>query len=268
MGLAVVTVGGAATIGAGPVYTAVTPATGDSFQVGQFNASNDTAKLEGLSINGVVNSHARIRSPRMADDTYGISTAFGLAPAHLAFEEMAAEQLYPGDQLTVELLGTAADVYAVALTTYYSNLPGADASLKMWGDISGSIDHIISREVACSTPSAAGIWSDTLVNTTEALYKANAYYAVLGYTCTTGICAVAVRASETGNYRVGGPGVNRSEVTANWFVDQSNAHQTPHIPVFNANNQNQTYVSIIDNAATAGVTVSLILAQLSTTFTP
>ena len=142
--------------------------------------------------------------------------------------------------------------------------PGAVARLYSWADISGNVKSIKALEVDCVTSATIGQWSDTLITATENQLHARTDYAVLGYEASVAVVTVAIKGQETGNLRVGGPGPTSSFPTSDYFVQMSNMHGTPHIPVFNADNRNSVYVSTAANTASVATKVTLILAEMAT----
>jgi hypothetical protein len=245
--------------GAGPTATA--PAPGDNLTVRNFNNATDTAILEQLIRRGVTAGYARVRSPRLHDNVTGINMYSGEAVDTLGIPMPANQLLYPADNLITEISGGGAETDAVVFTVYYSNLPGITARLANWGDISGIIKNVKAFQTAA--PAGANAWTDTVVTTTENQFHADADYAVLGYRASANCAAVGVKAPETGNLRVCGPGTTTTLDTTDWFVRQSNQNNLPMIPIINANNRFGWFVSAVDVAAVAGLIVTLVCAELS-----
>jgi hypothetical protein len=258
---AIDTVVGAAT-NPGAAFTAVTFDSGDSGVVRNF-AQTDSAYLERITRVGGTSGAARILSPLLHDNVRGITFTSAESPTHYLMPQQRGERLNPQDTLTVQVTGGAAETDVVALSIYYSNLPGATARLYNWSDIMPLIAHIKPMEVDCTNSATKGAWTDTVITTTENLLKANTDYAVLGYVTDISQAMVGLKGTETGNLRVCGPGATLTDTTTNFFVEWSQREGTPHIPVFNAANSGSTFVSTCDITASTTPKVQLILAQLS-----
>lgn len=246
---------------AGPTAGTTGPS-GDSLTVRNFNAP-DTAQLENIIRQGATLGFTQVRSPLLHDNVRGIRVTPFESPSVFSIPGVAAQRLYPQDNLICEMSGGAAETDIAALCIYYSNLPGVAARLHSWGDIAGSIKSIKPVAVAVTSSATIGAWSDTLITSTENLLHANTDYAVLGYMTNAALGVIAVKGTDTGNLRVGGPGSTSELVTTNQFVYLSQQRGNPYIPVFNAANANNTFVSVAASTASVAATVELILAELS-----
>ena len=239
---------------------------GDSTQVRVFpgTAYGDifAAILQGTSPPRIL----QVRSPLMHDNTRGLEWETNEAPAQFLFPPQAAQQVQPGDTLTVSMDAAASSDTIAALSMYYSSLPGVSARLASWGDIAGSVKSIKPVEVDVTSSATIGAWVDTLITTTENLLHANSDYAVLGFEASAALGVVGVKGQETGNLRICCPGSATTQDITNYFVLLSDRHQRPMIPVFNGFNAPAYYVSCAANTASVASKVQLILAELSTRF--
>lgn len=261
MGQAIDTIMGIAT-NPSTTPTALTMASGDSLTVRSF-AQPDTAKLEQMLRRGATAGLFRVRSPLLIDNVTGLALRTSETPSQLLLPREVGQPLQSGDTLIAELTGGSSEVDLGALVVYYSNLPGAAPRLYMWSDISALIKNIKGMEVDVTSSGTAGVWGDTVFTTTENLLPADTDFAVLGYTLDTALAVVAVKGTDTSNLRIGGPGAVASGLTSHFFVDQSNYHGTPHIPVFNSNNRSGMFVSVADSGTSTASKVTLVLAELS-----
>jgi hypothetical protein len=262
MPLAIDTVVGTAS-NPGATFTAVTPNAGDSTTV-RNAPSTSSIMLEQVVRAGATSGAVRVRSPLLHDDVQGLHWYSAQDPSVLLMPPQAGQKLRSGDNLIVELTGGTAETDLAALVIYYSDLPGAQARLHSWGDIAGNVANIETVHVTTLAAGTAGTWADTPIINTENLLKADTDYAVLGYVVEEAAGGViGVRGSETGNLRVCGPSTNDDFETSYFFVDQSQRHGTPHIPVFNSNNRASFYVSTALTPASQ-VDVTLVCAQLAT----
>ncbi len=263
MGIAIDTILGKAT-NPGTTFTAITRATGTPSAVRSFAAS-DLAQIEMIVRQGATSGAVRILSPLLVTNVRGITFTTGESPAVWMLPPTIGQKVQSGDTLTVQLTGGTAESDVVGYSIYYNNLPGAAARLFNPGTVLGSIEYIKPVQVTVTSSATIGAWSDTLITHTENLLKAGKTYAVLGYTVSSALAVVGIKGSETNNFRVCGPGATSTLDISSWFLDVSRRHGTPHIPVFNADNRTTVYVSVAADAATVTSTVTLILAQLSTT---
>lgn len=266
MGVAVDTIVGSAT-NPGATVTAVTFATGDS---GAVRNSTEVAPtlLEGIWRNGAAAGVVRVRSPLLHDFAQALRFRGLAANADRLTAHDFAQVVRPQDTLTVEVTGGAAEVDSAALQIWYGDLPGASAILKMPGDIMGSIEQYIGQEVATTSGAAAGGWGDTAVNATFDNFKANRWYAVIGYETDAKVTAIALKGPDTSNLRVGGPGSTTRQETRDYFARLSEKTGRPHIPVFNSANKSGTFVSTNDVGAATTANVTLICALLSPSWAP
>jgi hypothetical protein len=243
-------------------FTTVTMNQGDSANIRSF-PSTSTALLERVSRGGASSGAVRVTSPLLHDAIRGITFTTPQNPAVFLMPQMAPQQVYPQDALTIQVTGGTAETDLAALSIYYNSLPGSDARLHNWGDIASLIQYIKPVEVDVTNSATIGTWTDTVITTTENILKANRDYAVLGYVTDTACSVVGIKGSETGNLRICGPGTTLTEDTSNYFVDWSNREGTPHIPVVNSANAPSIFVSTADVVASSTPKVQLVLALLS-----
>lgn len=264
MGLAVDTIGLHATA-AGAAGKAATVSTGDTLTVRAFPQAA-TAKLAAIFRHDetATEGFVQVKSPRLANNVTGIKVRALGNPSTNLLGSGGQQSLYSTDTLVANISGVATATHTTfaALQVYYSTLPGVAARLHSWGDISGAVQNIFTQTVTIDV-AVAGTWVTKLSNATADLMAANTTYALLGYLVDLAYGCVGIKALETGNLRVCGPGTTRPEVTAGYFVDQSNRLGLPFIPVVNSNNRGNVNVTANAGAAAAGK-VSLLWAELST----
>lgn len=260
MGIAIDTVLGEVTNSAALIPATI--AAGDSTTVRSF-PPGATATLEYLAYQSTVAGTVRVTSPMLHDNVRGISYSPAESPAAFLLPRDTGQPLVSQDTLLLQASNAAAGVTAVGLGIYYSNLSGQSARLHSWGDISGLIKNIKPLTVAVAANATVGQWSDTLITATEDLLHANQDYAVLGYDLSAALAVVGIKGQETGNLRVCGPGASSTLNISDYFVSLGERMGTPHIPVFNSANKNNTYVSVASDTASAAATVTLILAELT-----
>ncbi len=260
MGLAVEIITGHITNAA--AFAGVTPNTGDSFNVRDFNEQVG-ARLEDVWGNQVTSQTIRIRSPRMHDSSNGIRLVTFPAQTRALMPHESEEPMYPSDALTVESSGTAAEVDIVAYMMYYRDLPGITARLETWDALKSRVQHILALQQTLAAPAVAGDYgAGTAIDSVASALKANTDYAILGYILAAECGTVGIKGTDFGNLRVGGPGSGEADDTREWFVRQSMLHGTPHIPIFNSNNKGNVLVDQSKVALTT-TAASFILAELA-----
>lgn len=240
---------------------------GDSFAIRAF-ASPAFGRIDWLSRQGATEGFVQVKSPRFHDAQRGLQLIESETPAVRLLPQDVGQPVYPADNLTVVLSGGTAEVDAGAFGVYYSDLGGGSSRYYQWGDISGSVVNLKPVEVDVAAQATSGAWTDTKINATEDNLKADVYYAVLGYTVDAAAIAVGIKGPETGNYRCCGPGSTLTIATDEYFVRMAERHGRPYIPVINANNRNNIFVSTALVSTAATPKVQLILAELAGSFSP
>jgi hypothetical protein len=198
------------------------------------------------------------------DNVEGIQYITPETPGEFLFPKGAAQTLRAQDTLSVTTTGGTAESDLVYLSLYYNDLPGIAARLRMPADVFPHIQQYKVLNTAVTTSATTGTWNDTVITTTEDLLIANRDYAVLGYITDVAVAVVAVKGTDTGNLRIGGPGTAASRDTSNFFIEWSDREGTPHIPIINSANKGSIFISAADSAASTAVKVQLILALMDT----
>lgn len=243
--------------------TALTMNTGDSANVRAFGEGANPL-LENAWTQQATAGTLRIRSPRMHDSTQGVRLTANAALPRPLLPIGTEQRLYQTDTLTLEILGGGAEVDAAAFLTYYGNVGAGAGRFAMWEQIKPLIANYLTVEVAVTGPTVSGDWSaGNLLTSFTDLLKADTFYAVLGYELNTASLAVAIQGPDTGNYRVGGPGILAANETRSWFKDLSQAHGTPHIPVINSQNDGATNAMVARVGAGGTIVVGFVMAELT-----
>lgn len=258
---------GVATIAAGPVFTAAAAGAGSTFSV-RNAALTSGVQLVDTWFKGPHAGQIRITSPNLVPVANGIRLFCPTGLADFQLPRDNNQSLIPQDALAISLNGTALDVNGVAIQSYYENLPGGAMVLKNPGDISGVTDFVFSWPCAAAASATAGAQGSTPITTTVDSSSANTWYAVLGYQTDTTVLAAGISGVDTSQLFVGGPGDPVGHKTYHYFEELSMLTGQPCIPLFNSANKGSTNVVVVDNVASTTVNVSLILAQLVSTYTP
>jgi len=248
---------------AGAGVLAATPNGGDTFTVQNFQFT-DTAFLDEVWANGATTDFVRVRSPRMHDANQGVRARVAGILGLPLLPEDAGNELYPADTLTTEIDATGAGTGAVALLNYYNNLPGVAARLATWAEVSDRIKQISGVDVALGAIPAIGSYSaGNAINSLFDNFQAGSDYALLGYATSASRLAIAIQGQDTGNLKIGGPGIADVRSTRDWFIRMAERSGRPYIPIIAANNKGSTNVFQADNAASAAINVTLFMGELA-----
>lgn len=243
--------------------TALTMNTSDSAAVRSYG-DGATYALENAWTQQATAGVLRIRSPRLHDSTQAIRLQANAALPKALLPLGAEQRLYQTDTLTLEIQGGGAEVDAAAFLIYYGNVSSGGGRFATWEQIKPLIRNYLTVQVDVVGPTTSGDWSaGTNFTNFSDLLHADTNYAILGYTLDTASLAVAVRGPDTGNYRVGGPGELNADETREWFKRLSQAHGTPHIPVFNSQNKGATQAFVARVGAGGTINVAFNLVELA-----
>jgi hypothetical protein len=207
----------------------------------------------------------RVRSPRMHDNVNGIRIDTIASDAKPLLPWGCAQQLYPNDNLIVELAGsaTAGDIEYVTLLEYFEDLPGINARLHTWDQIKGRIEQLLTVENTIATGTTAAYTGAEAINAEIDQFQQGVDYAILGYKVDVECQAVGYRAPDFGNLRVGGPGDEVDpDLYSDWFCKLSRLYELPAIPVFNGSNKASVLIDAVQDENGTDTTVTTYLARL------
>ncbi len=234
---------------------------GDSLGVRSFDPPA-WARLEGVTLMGSSVEQVRILSTRLHDNVTGLTWESAESPTQFLLPKDVGEPLYSSDTLTVQMSAAASSDTIAALNIYYSDLQGVDQKLATWAQVKSSMIRMKIIEVAVTTSATIGAWTDTVITTTENQLKADYSYALLGFESTVAVGVVGLKGPGTGNMRVCAPGSTETLEMTSYFIEMSERHGTPHIPIFKANDRAATNISVAANTASVATHVYAVLAQL------
>jgi hypothetical protein len=233
--------------------------TGQSLQV---RATQAPVHLEQLWSENATGGAMRVHSPRMHDTTNGIRSRVDAATPQPLLPYRTRELMYELDTMTVETTGGAAEVDTQFLLMSYDDIEGSNANIKGWQEIEPMVKKIMGVEVSPKT-GTEGKWGTPVpLNHSEDLFKRPLRYAILGYTVSAAVGAVAVRGVEPGQLRYGGPGIVNPDVTQEWFVRLALETSLPAIPVFSSQNVFNVEVELGGSESEVERHVTFICAQL------
>lgn len=251
------------TVNTNGVITAATPGSGDTFAVRNMPGGQN-ATLEGVWAQQAAAGVVRIRSNRIHDPAQAIRYRVASNVIRELTDDCENQILRSQDALIVEQSGGAAETDSLSLLINYPSIDGLNARLATWEQIKGRIVNIMTQEVPVAGPVTAGDWSPgTVINTAFDTLKAGVDYACLGYITDTACNAIALRGSDSGNVRIGGPGPLEPLETRNWFRKMSQFMNAPAIPIFNMANKLAISAFVALNTAAGTVNVGFNLAELS-----
>lgn len=254
----------------GGAFEALSGQGGDTLQI----ASAGTGPVNLIDVWGISSDAAYefdIRSSLLHDNVRGYRVAgTPLAPGAVTAngcqilmpwsQKMA---LTPGDTLTVEVNGTAADDAVLALNVLYSQLQTAQARLITPAELEARRVTLLGIKVAPTASGTPGAYGTArAVNADDDRLRANTDYAILGLTSTIPFVSAQIQGYDFGNMRLGCPGLPAPQITSEWFALISARENVPLIPVFNSNNKGSTTVTVIDGEASTAPVIDLVLAQL------
>lgn len=261
MGRAIQQINGFFTAGAAGTGVA-TPMAGDTFTVPSINPSSQ-ARLEQVWAQGALTDFVRIRSPRMHDANQGVRLRVTGTPTGPLLPWSVDQPLFPLDTPIVEIDETAAGTGAIGVLYEYDDLPGVAQRLATWEEVDPRIVNVMGCEVSLGALGAIGQYSaGNAINSLFDNFEAGYDYAWLGYETSVGRLSISLSGPDTSFLKIGGPGFANSAVTSELFQRAARITGRPFIPVIAANNKGATNVFQTDNAANAGMFVTLILAQL------
>lgn len=247
--------------------TALTANSGDSLSIRSTNPGSEIELLNAWAFSATAGV-LRIRSPRMHDQAQNarFQTVASQPRPVMGYEE--SQQLYPQDNVIVEMSGDAAAVDLATLLLYYNDLPGIASNLHMWSEVQPLIDKLTTVEVDLTSSATSCNYSATVAlnGTFDTLIRGD-WYAIIGYECGTTGGTLGIRGADTGNLRVGGPLYNQTEFTADWFAMLSRVTNRALIPVFNAANVGAILVDCACQATATSFKVGFNLAHLRSPLT-
>jgi hypothetical protein len=246
----------------GATITALTVDTGDSFQIKNAVAGS-VVQLMNVWAQEATVGIVRVRSPLMHDQAQAVRLRVTKsAEPLLPYEE--TQPLQPQDVVTFELSGGGAETDCASMLLFYASLGGADARLATWTAIAPLIVNTVGVEANLTTGATAGQYGGSqALNANFDILQRTKDYALLGYLCDTTVCTVGFTGPDTGNLRLGGPGIAEPIITRDWFAINSYRTGLPLIPIINAANIGATLIDLVATQTATAVNVTALLAELN-----
>jgi hypothetical protein len=175
--------------------------------------------------------------------------------------------LIPQDTLSVEIQQMTADlgtnVHMFNLLIYYEDLPGVSANLVSPDYVKAKTVTYMTGENTLALDTSGNYSGEEAVTAEINQWKANTYYALLGYTTNIDCGAIRFRGVDTGNLGVGGPGNSLfQEMTSKFFVWLSKESGKACIPAFNSANMAAVLIDGTQDEGGVDPTVTHFWAQL------
>lgn len=249
----------------GATLTALAMAAGNSLTVRNTQNTSPIYLIDIWAFNNAAGIF-RIRSPKLHDNVQGIRNRINANDPISLMPRGEFQKLYPQDQLIAEISGSAVggQIEQGQAQIWYQDLPGSNARLANWADISGRIVNILTNEVPITTGAGGGYTGQVAINSTFDLLQANTDYAVLGAMTDTICGAIRIQGPDFGNLGVGIPGyIANRNFEARYFKEMNLLTGLPCIPIFNSANKAGTLVDVVQNQAAAAVNINILIAQLA-----
>lgn len=206
------------------------------------------------------------RSPKFHDNVRGISLITSIAEVDPLLPMGFGQKLFAQDAMFLGLSGSAVggDIETGCFLIYYPSLPGVEARLIAPDELRSRSKSIMGEVNTIATTTAGNFSGSEAINAEFDNWKANVDYALVGYVVDVDCAAVRWIGSDSGNLGVGGPGnAKNKRLTSRWFIELSQAHGLPLIPVFNAANKSAILIDAAQDENGADVTVTSIFHELS-----
>lgn len=245
--------------------TALTMAAGNSLTVRNASLTSDVRLIQMWAENNAAGVF-RIRSPKLHDNVQGIRYRVTATDPNPLMPQGSWQKLTPQDTLIAEISGSAVggQIEQGQALLWYADLPGSNARLANWSELSSRVVNYLTQEVAVTPGATGGYSGQVAINSTFDLLQANTDYAILGGMVDVRCAAVRIQGPDFANFGVGfSGGVTDRTISGRWFQVLNQQLGIPTIPVFNSANKNGTLVDIVQDQTGNAVNVSLILVQLA-----
>lgn len=204
---------------------------------------------------------AQLAYPTGHDTTRGFRVGLPAADTVIAVPVGSRLPVTPQEAITGTIAATAVagDVENFSFLTLYDTDKGQN--LIDWQEVTKRFDRATTIEASLVSSAGPAYSGTALINAGSDLLIANREYALLGFTSRTRVHCIGVIGPDTGNDRIGAPGILRDEISAQFFKLISAAHGVPMIPVINSGNKGSTsfFVATDENAGTFVITAHLVM---------
>ena len=251
--------------GVGATLTGLTMAGSDNLTIRASGTARNVRLLNLWALNNTAGI-ARVRSPRMHDVNQGVRARVPINDPGLRLPFAWGQPLYVQDTLIAELSGctSSTGIETMSLLLYYDDVPGSSAQFIDSATLKARGVNCMSVETAHVAGTAGGYSGSVAINSSMDNGKNNKLYALVGYDLDVRCASIGWRGIDTGNLRVGGPGlITPPHFTTSWFARLSDAYGLPLIPVFNWANKGSINVDVAQSQAGTAVTATSHLVELA-----
>jgi len=232
--------------------------TGDSLNVRNYGNRPRLISVWGTCQTG---GFAQLAFPTGHDTTRGFRVGAPVASTQMLCSLGSSIPITPQETITGTIGGTAVagDVENVSFLTRYDVNKGQ--RLIGWAECDKRASKLTTIEQAIVSAAGPAYTGTALITATTDLLIANRDYALLGITSRTQVHCAGIIGPDTGNDRIGVPGILRYEIGAQFFRLLSQSQNDDLIPVINSGNKGSTsfFVATDENAGTFTVTAHLAL---------
>jgi len=237
---------------------------GDSLTIRNGVASKGIALLHNWAKNQTAGFN-QIIYPSGHDTTrgYRVDVLAGISLATLSLGMQMP--VTPQETLAITIAGsnTAGDVEQMSMLAWYGDVPGITQRLMSPAEVERRTEKLTTIQASIVSAAGPGYSGAELINADSDLLLADRDYAVLGAITRTNVHAVCMRGPDLGNLRIGVPGDStKPEVTGQFFMLLSRAHNKNLVPVINSGNRNSTYLEVATDENAGTFNVSWLLALL------
>lgn len=219
-------------------------------------------RLLGMGCKHATAGMVRLTSPFLHDPTNGIRSRTIAADGSSVIDELGLQRLRGQDPLSFQATGGAsAEQVSGWIQIYYPTLAGETSLFIGAAELQARTLELVTNENPV-TGGASATWGSALLSAGTGELKANEFYAVVGYELDVACTAIAILGPDTGQFKIGGPGITTRQFTRRYFWDLAWSTGLPVIPVINAQNASGTSIYVVDSAGATAVNVDLILARL------
>lgn len=194
-------------------------------------------------------------------------TTFGGIGARGAINVLPGQDvinLFKSDVATLQVSGTASDVFVMSYVTEYDDLPGAHAVFINPGQLQALHKSSVGIRVDAVASGTAGAYGTARAfNADDDRLHANTWYAILGWSVQIPVTTVSLIGPDWGGQRIGGPAGVLYLNSNTWFLDQSIKWGKALVPCFNSNNKASILVQATDDATSTSPKIDFNLYELT-----
>jgi len=248
----------------GAAGAAAAAVAGDSLTVKNSNASRSVLMAAVWATLQATAGFAQIAFPSAHDTTRGFRCGVPLSSTELLMPMGLTMKPRPQELLSITLAGsaTAGDVEQLSALMFYEDLPGISQRLMSAQEVDSKAKRITTVEASIVSAAGPGYSGTELINADSDLLKANTDYAVMGITTRSRVHAVWLQGPDTGNVKVGSPGMQRFEIASQFFMLMSRVHGIKSVPVINSGNKASTNIGVHTDENAGTFVATLHLAEL------